>query len=83
MLNPQCPRSIAHSLNGVKKYLDKLSRNESHDAKTIGFKIGKLCAQYQYLSFEEYKDDIYGILNSTQDQIMEISSELEKKYLSF
>ena len=83
MLNPQCPRSIAHSLNGVKKYLDKLSRNESQDAKTIGFKIGKLCAQYQYLSFEEYKDDIYGILNSTQDQIMEISSELEKKYLSF
>jgi len=83
MINPQCPRSIAHSLNGVKKYLDKLSRNESQEAKTIGFKIGKLCAQYQYLSFEEYKDDIYGILNSTQDQIMEISSELEKKYLSF
>jgi uncharacterized alpha-E superfamily protein len=83
MLNPQCPRSIAHSLNGVKKYLDKLSRNESPDAKTIGFKIGKLCAQYQYLSFDEFKDDIYRILNSTQEQIMEISAELEKKYFSF
>ncbi len=83
MLNPHCPRSISHSLIGIKKYLDKISSNEVYNSKTINFKIGKLCAQYKYLSFDEFKDDIYGLLNSTQDQIMDISSELEKKYLSF
>ena len=83
MLNPHCPRSISHSLTGIKRYLEKISHNEVNDSKSISFKVGKLCAKYQYLSFAEFKDDIYGLLNSTQDQIMEISSELEKKYLSF
>ncbi len=83
MLNPHCPRSIAYSLNGIRRYEEKISRNESKDSNTISFKIGKLFEQYRYLSFDEYKDDIYGLLNSTQDKIIEIGSELEKKYLSF
>ncbi|MEI7525972.1 MAG: alpha-E domain-containing protein [Mariniphaga sp.] len=83
MLNPQCPRSIAHSVNGMQRYLSKLSSDQNSDTKSIAFKIGKLCAKYKYLSFGEYKDDIYGLLNSTQDMVMEISLELEKKYLSF
>ena len=83
MLNPQCPRSIAHSVNGIQRYLQKLSSDESKDAKSIAFKTGKLCSKYKYLSFEEYEDDIYGLLNSTQDMVMEISLEIEKKYLSF
>jgi uncharacterized alpha-E superfamily protein len=83
MLNPQCPRSITHSVNGIQKYLLRISSDQSVDARAIMFKIGKLCARYKYLSFDEYKDDIYGLLNSTQDMVMEISSELERKYLSF
>jgi len=83
MLNPQCPRSIAHSVNGIQKYMLKISNDQSIDAKSIGFKIGKLCAQYKFLSFDEYKDDIYGLLNKTQDMVMDVSAELEKKYLSF
>ncbi len=83
MLNPHCPRSIAYSLNGIRRYEEKISRNESKDSNTISFKIGKLFEQYRYLSFDEYKDDIYGLLNSTQDMVIEIGSELEKKYLSF
>ena len=83
MLNPQCPRSIAHSVNGIQKYLLKLDSDDSIDSRSIIYKIGKLCAQYKYLTFEEFENDIYGLLNSTQDLVMEISSELEKKYLSF
>jgi uncharacterized alpha-E superfamily protein len=83
VLNPHCPRSIAYSLNGIRRYESKISRNESPDSNTINFKIGKLYEQYRYLSFDEYKDDIYGLLNYTQDRITEIGAELEKKYLSF
>lgn len=83
MLNPQCPRSIMHSLNGIKEYMERLRIKESHDSTTIGFKIGKLCGQYQYLTSKDYEHDIIGILNSTREKIMEISSELEIKYLSF
>jgi uncharacterized alpha-E superfamily protein len=83
MLNPHCPRSIAYSLNGIRRYEAKISQNESPQSNTISFKIGKLYEQYRYLSFDEYKDDIYGLLNYTQDRITEIGAELEKKYLSF
>ena len=83
MLNPHCPRSITYALNGIRRYEEKISRNENHDANTINFKIGKLYEKYRYLSFDEYKDDIYGLLNSTRDKVIEIGSELEKKYLSF
>jgi uncharacterized alpha-E superfamily protein len=83
MINPHCPRSIAYALNGIRRYEGKISRNEHHDSNTISFKIGKLYEQYRYLSFDEYKDDIYGLLNSTRDKVIEIGTELEKKYLSF
>jgi len=83
MLNQNCPRSISYSLKGIRRYEEKISRNESQDANTISYKIRKLSEKYRYLSFDEYKDDIYGLLNSTQAKILEISEEFEKKYLSF
>jgi len=83
MLNQNCPRSISYSLKGIRKYEEKISRNESQDTNTTSYKIRKLSEQYRYLSFDEYKDDIYGLLNSTQAKILEISEEFEKKYLSF
>jgi uncharacterized alpha-E superfamily protein len=83
MLNQNCPRSISYSLKGIRRYEEKISRNEGQDANTISFKIRKLSEKYRYLSFDEYKDDIYGLLNSTHAKILEISAEFEKKYLSF
>jgi uncharacterized alpha-E superfamily protein len=83
MLNPHCPRSISYCLDGISRYFARMNSSEKHHPDSISFKIGKLCTQFKYLTFDEYKDDIYGMLNNTQDQIIEIGSELEKKYLSF
>jgi len=83
LLNPHCPRSITYALNGVRRYEEKISRNESQDNNTISFKIRKLSEQYRYLSLDEYKDDVYQLLNSTQNKLVEIALEFETKYLSF
>jgi uncharacterized alpha-E superfamily protein len=83
LLNPQCPRSITYALNGVRRYEEKISRNENQDGNKISFKIRKLSEQYKYLSYDEFRDDIYGILNTTQEKITEIGSDFETKYLSF
>jgi len=83
MLNQNCPRSISYSLKGIRRYEEKISQNENSNSNAISFKIRKLFEQYRYLSYDEYKDDIYGLLNSTQAKIVEIADELEKKYLSF
>ncbi len=83
LLNAACPRSVTYALNGVRRYEEKISRNENQDGNTINFKIRKLSEQFKYLSFDEFKDDVYKLLNSTQQKLMEIGSEFEKKYLSF
>ena len=83
MLNEACPRSISYSLKGIRRYEEKISQNENSNSNAISFKIRKLYEQYRYLSFDEYKDDIYGQLNRTLATIVEIADELEKKYLSF
>jgi uncharacterized alpha-E superfamily protein len=83
MLNAQCPRSIAYSLNAIRRYEEKISRNENQDGNKISFKIRKLSEQFKYLSYDEFQDDVYGLLNTTQEKISEIGSEFEMKYLSF
>ena len=83
ILNPHCPRSISYAIDGISRYFSRINSTETHEPESLSFKIGKLCAQYKYLTLEEYNNDIYGLLNSTQDHIIEIGSELEKKYLSF
>lgn len=83
IVNPNCPRSLAFSLNGIRKYIKKLIRNESSNPNSISFKIGKLNEQYNYLTYDDYKDDIYGLLNDTQEKITTICSEIEKKYLTY
>ncbi len=83
LLNPNCPRSISYSLQGLRGYEENISHNENQDSNTISFKIKKLCAQYQYLSYDEFQDDVYGLLNNTLSKIMEIGDDFEKKYLSF
>lgn len=83
MLNPHCPRSISYALDGINRYFARINGHEKQDPESVSYMIGKLCAQYKYLTFEEYEDDVYGILNKTQEKIMKIGFELEKNYLSF
>jgi uncharacterized alpha-E superfamily protein len=83
MLNPHCPRSICYALDGIDRYFARLGNNEKHNPGSISYKIGKLSSQYKYLTFAEFEDDIYGLLNNTQEKVMKIGMELEKKYLSF
>lgn len=82
-LNQQCPRSIYHCLENIQRYLLLLTDGAVETPNSISFKIGKLCSFYKYLTYEDYKDDVYELLNHTQDRMMEISKEIEKKYLSF
>lgn len=82
-LNEACPRSLYHCLEAIQKYVDYLSDGAVETPESISFKIGKIRSQFKYMVYDDYKDDVYGLLNHTQDRIMEISKEIEKKYLSF
>lgn len=83
LLNQSCPRSVSNSLAGIMRYEEIIRISENRDSSTIGFKIGKLQQKYQYLTIDDFKDDVYGLLNHTLAKISEIGDEFEKKYLSF
>lgn len=83
ILNRQNPRSLAYSINGITTYFSRLSKSKYLEPDSIDFKVNKLQAHYQFLTMDEFKEDVYSLLNSTQESLLEISEELEKKYLSY
>lgn len=83
LLNPNCPRSVSFSLRSLRRYEENISSNELNAQNSISFGIRKLCSQYEYLTYDEFKDDVYGLLNNTLQKVTEIANNFEKKYLSF
>jgi len=83
ILNKQNPRSVYYNINGITRYLSRLSEQKTVAPGSIEFKINKLCAHYEYATFAEYEDKVYELLNYTRDVLTEISEQLEKKYLSY
>ncbi len=83
ILNVQNPRSIHYSINRIADYLGQLSQSNKITPNSIEFTINKLACQFQFLTIDEYKDDIYPLLNSTRETLLEICSDFEKKYLSY
>ncbi len=83
LLNIQNPRSLHYSINRLSNYLGFISQQKYLAPDSIEFKINKLNAHYQFLTLEEYNDDVYKLLNYSRDVLLEISEEFEKKYLSY
>jgi len=83
LLNPNCPRSVSFSLRSLRRYEENISSNELNAQNNISFSIKKLCSQYEYLTYDEFKDDVYNLLNNTLQKVTEIANNFEKKYLSF
>ncbi|MGQ1783521.1 MULTISPECIES: alpha-E domain-containing protein [unclassified Saccharicrinis] len=83
MLNEHNPRSLQYSINRIAAYLSHISESKYIEEGSIEYKINKLNAQYNYFTIDEFKDDIYKLLNYTKETLFEISQDFEKKYLSY
>ncbi len=83
LLNEKSPRSVAHCLSEIQKYISEISTVQGIIPDTAEFQIGKLYQNYRYLSFDDIKEDIYDTLNHTQDELMKISKNVEEQYLDY
>ncbi len=83
ILNVQNPRSIHYSINRIADYLNQLSQSKRIIPNTIEFTINKLSSQFRFLTIDEYKDDIYPLINNTREILIELCNDFEKKYLSY
>lgn len=83
LLNKQNPRSLHYAINGINSYLDRISNTNVIENNSVEFKLKKLEAHYQFLTIDDFKDDVYKLINYTYDVLNEVSNELELKYLSY
>ncbi len=83
ILNVQNPRSIHYSIHRIAEYLSHLSQSNKIVPNSIEFTINKLACQYKFLTIDEYKDDVYPLLNNTREILLELCNNFEKKYLSY
>ncbi len=83
ILNIQNPRSIHYTIHRIAGYLNQLSQTKKIVPNTIEFRVNKLDAYYKFLTIDEYKDDIYPLLNQTREVLLDLCNDFEKKYLSY
>lgn len=82
-LNPDCPRSIINCLNQIEKHIATIDIDNTRNKNSAAFSIGKMRAEYNYKTVEEIQANIGKFINSTLDNLVEISSKIEKEYFYY
>jgi uncharacterized alpha-E superfamily protein len=83
IFNPVFPKSIVYNLDLVHKSIHDISFNEQKGKGSLAFTVGKLAAQYQFLTIEEVDNSIAAFLSEMLSGIDNIGRILEKKYLAY
>ncbi|WP_353484667.1 alpha-E domain-containing protein [Haliscomenobacter sp.] len=79
ILNADFPRSLAFNLRQIQYFVRKLGLLEN-SPESVGFIIGRLCANYQYLLFPEIENRVGEFVSETMGKIYEMHEALDKKY---
>lgn len=79
ILNADFPRSLAFNLKQIQYFVRKLGLLEN-TPESVGFIVGRLCANYQYLLFPEIEDRVGEFVSETMGKIYEMHEALDKKY---
>ncbi|WP_044233369.1 alpha-E domain-containing protein [Haliscomenobacter hydrossis] len=79
ILNADFPRSLAFNLRQIQYFVRKLGLRE-HTPDSIGFVVGRLCAQYQYLLYPEIEDKVGEFVSETLAKVYELHGSLDKNY---
>ena len=83
MLNPKCPRSVMNSLNQIFKHVKELDSFKVRDTGSAAFQIGKMRSEYTYMTGAEIQSDVKGFVENTLNNLVEISTKLEKEYFDY
>ena len=77
--NSQFPRSIAYNLSRVHDLIAQLNQM-TKSGDNLLFKAGKYSSYFQYLEYEDVKDDLQGFLNQSLNHIYELNRMIEEEY---
>lgn len=79
ILNSDFPRSLAFNLRQIQYFLRKLDIKDK-TMNSVAFKVGRMCAHYQYSLFSEIDGNVGEFVSETLNKIYEIHEGLEKDY---
>ena len=83
VLNSINPKSLISNILKVKSYIERIGNKQNYSEETVEFKVGKLAANFQYLTMSEIKPDFAGFLKDTYEQLNDIGKTFEEDYLFF
>ncbi|MFA1771450.1 alpha-E domain-containing protein [Rufibacter glacialis] len=84
LFDTQFPKSVAYSMNRVRDCIEGISFNQEESRKeSLEFMAGKLACRFQYLTIEEVEDRAPQFLKRTLDNVYELASQLDVKYLKY
>ena len=72
-----------NSMNQIFKHINELDAFKLSDKGSAAFQIGKMRAEYTFMTIEEIQNDINSFVQNTLDNLVEISSKLEKEYFDY
>lgn len=79
--HPRFPRSIAYSLNRIHTLVSDLS-HATKFGESLVYKSGKILSYFQYVEYNEIKNDLAGFLGKAVEQIYELHAMIEKEYFA-
>ncbi len=84
LFDTQFPKSVAYSMEGIKKCIEGIAfQQEEGKRESLEFMAGKLACRFQYLTIEEVEDRAPQFLKRTLDNVYELASLLDVKYLKY
>ena len=83
LFNPQNPKSLLNNIEKSKDYIDQISNRTKVPPDCAEFKIGKMLANFSYLTIDDVEKDISAFLTDTFDQLLDIGQTFEEDYLSY
>ena len=83
VLNPVNPKSLISNIQKVKGYIERIGNKQHYPEDSVEFKVGKLAANFQYLTMSEIKPDFPEFLKETYERLNEIGKSFEADYLFF
>lgn len=73
------PRSVAYNLRRVEQLIAQLGQ-QTRSGRTLAFKAGKLSSYFQYLEYEEIKEDLPAFLAEANQRIFRLNELIEETY---
>lgn len=83
VLNDKNPKSLISNIYKTQSYIDRISNRTKILPGMVEFKVGKLAAEFSYLTIDDIERDIDKFMQETYEKLVEVGDAFESDYLFF